>query len=132
MSQDLENSILPSLADWGLSPAAVLLLSREPEILADLECDRQLPPFPASYVPRVIDILFDDLPYIRSEDGGLVYVRDCSVSYQPKFVEYRFDDEIAVFHIGDEYVINRLEEMVQVLTRRQNASYNREVSFARW
>jgi hypothetical protein len=105
---------LTILADWGLSAAAGLLLSREPEILADLERERSLPPLPPGYVPKVVEVLFDDLPYIRWQDGSLVYVRDCRPDYQPVFVEYRFDDEIAVFHVGGEYVVNRIEGIAQV------------------
>jgi hypothetical protein len=97
-----------NLQAWGLSSTAVALLSRKPEILADLERDRQLPPFSLDYVPEIIEVLFDDLPYFRSEQGVLIYVRDCSLNYQPQFVEYRFDDETAVFQIGNEYVINRI------------------------
>jgi hypothetical protein len=99
---------------WGLSPQAAFLLSKEPEILRDLERDRLLPPLPPGYVPIVIEILFDDVPYLRSEQGIPIYVRDCRPDYQPQFVEYRFDDETAVFHIGGEYVINRIEGMAQV------------------
>jgi hypothetical protein len=99
---------------WGLSPKAALLLSKEPEILRDLERDRLLPPLPPGYVPAVVEVLFDDVPYLRSEQGISTYVRDCRPDYQPQFVEYRFDDEIAVFHIGGEYVINRIEGMAQV------------------
>jgi hypothetical protein len=105
---------LPNPTTWGLSPQAALLLSKEPEILRDLERDRLLPPLPPGYVPIVVEVLFDDVPYLRSEQGIPTYVRDCRVDYQPQFVEYRFDDETAVFHVGDEYVINRIEGMAQV------------------
>jgi hypothetical protein len=109
MTQPLSDS-----TTWGLSPQAALLLSKEPDILRDLERDRLLPPLPPGYVPIVIEILFDDVPYLRSEQGIPIYVRDCRPDYQPQFVEYRFDDETAVFHIGGEYVINRIEGMAQV------------------
>jgi hypothetical protein len=99
---------------WGLSPKAALLLSKEPEILRELERDRLLPPLPPGYIPTVVEVLFDDVPYLRSERGMPTYVRDCRTDYQPQFVEYRFDDETAVFHIGGEYVINRIEGMAQV------------------
>jgi hypothetical protein len=102
--------------DWGLSPTAVLLLSKETEILADLAQERSLPPLPPGYVPRLIEVLFDDLPYIRWQDGSLIYVRDCRQDYQPMFLEYRFDGEVAVFQVQGEYVVNRIEGMAQVAT----------------
>jgi hypothetical protein len=110
MLQDFNSQASLSLADWGLSHTAVTLLSKRPEILADLERDRQLPPFPLDYVPEIIEVLFDDLPYFRSEQGVLIYMRDCSPNYEPQFIEYRFDDETAVFQVGDEYVINRITQ----------------------
>jgi hypothetical protein len=110
MTQDLR------IDDWGLSAAAVLLLSQEPEIVADLVRDRSLPPLPPGYVPRLVEVLFDDLPYIRWQDGSLIYVRDCRQDYQPMFVEYRFDGEMAVFQIQGEYVVNRIEGIAQAAT----------------
>jgi hypothetical protein len=105
---------IPNPTEWGLSPQAASFLSKEPEILRDLERDRLLPPLPPGYVPTVIEVLFDDVPYIRSQNGIPVYIRDCLPDYQPQFIEYRFDDETAVFHIGDEYVINRIEGIAQI------------------
>ena len=106
--------MLPDLADWGLSAQAVSILSREPSILADLAESRLLPPLPPGYIPSVIEVLFDDVPYIRSTNGVLNFVRNCYLDYQPQFIEYRFDDETAIFQVGSEYVINRIEGIAQV------------------
>lgn len=101
--------------DWGLSDNAVALLSREPEILVDLAESRQLPPLPPGYIPQVIEVLFDDIPYIRVEAGVVTYLRKCRPDYEPPFVEYRFDDEIALFQIGDELVVNRVEGIASIV-----------------
>ena len=103
-----------NLAEWGLSPQAVAILSREPDILSDLAQDRLRPPFPPGYIPTLVVVLFDDIPYIRSQQGVVTYLRDCRQDYHPAFVEYRFDDEIAVFHVDGEYVVNRIEGVAQV------------------
>lgn len=95
-------------ADWGLSSEAIAILAKEPEILADVAVGRQLPPLPPGYVPHIIEILFDDVPYIRVEAGIVTYLRDCRPGYEPPFVEYRFDDEMALFQVGSEFVVNRI------------------------
>ena len=109
-----QSTTLPNLAEWGLSPQAVFILSREPGLLAELTQSRLLPPLPAGYIPGVIEVLFDDVPYIRSTNGVLNFVRNCHAEYQPQFIEYRFDDETAIFQVGSEYVINRIEGIAQV------------------
>ncbi|NET33267.1 MAG: hypothetical protein F6K19_14805 [Cyanothece sp. SIO1E1] len=110
----IPNSTQPNPTEWELSPQAAAILSREPDILSDLAQDRLLPPLPPGYIPTVVEVLFDDVPYIRSEQGVLTYVRECHPDYQPVFVEYRFDDQMAVFQVGGEYVVNRIEGMAKV------------------
>lgn len=109
------NENLPNPFEWGLSSQAAALLSREPEILADLARERLLPPLPPGYIPTVVEVLFDDVTYLRSVQGTLVYTRNCAPNYEPAFIEYRFDEEIALFQIGDEYVVNRVEGMAIAL-----------------
>ncbi len=112
----MQTSVAPSNPfEWGLSPHAATLLSKQPEILADLAQERLLPPFPPGYVPTVVEVLFDDLPYLRSVEGVLTYTRSCDSNYEPAFIEYRFDDQIALFQIGAEFVVNRVEGMAIAL-----------------
>jgi hypothetical protein len=101
-------------AMWGLSEKAIQALNNEPTILQSLAADRRLPPLPPGYVPKVIEVLFDDVPYIRTEDGVVTRLRECLPDYQPAFIEYRFDDEIALFQIDGEIVINRIEGIAKV------------------
>lgn len=101
-------------AMWGLSQKAIRALQNEPTILQSLAADRLLPPLPPGYVPKVIEVLFDDVPYIRTEDGVITRLRECHKDYQPSFVEYRFDDEIALFQIDGEIIINRIEGIAKV------------------
>ena len=101
-------------ARWGLSVKAIKALNNEPTILQSLAADRNLPPLPPGYVPKVIEVLFDDVPYIRTVDGVITRLRECHKDYKPSFIEYRFDDEIALFQISGEIVINRLEGIAQV------------------
>ena len=105
------------IAQWGLSSEATLTLQGFPELIPDLAQARQLPPLPPGYVPSVVEVLFDDVPYLRSVEGILTYTRDCLPDYQPASVEYRVDDEMAFFQIGQEVVLNRIEGLAQVQGR---------------
>lgn len=106
------------LQEWSLSEDSIVVLLKEPEIVADLVIARSLPQLPPGYIPSIIEVLFDDVPYIRAENGVLTYVRECVPGYQPPFIEYRFDGEVAVFQVGQEYVVNRIQGMAQVTAMR--------------
>ena len=107
-------NLAQTLESWNLSEQATLTLSQEPDIVADLAQARQRHPFPAGYTPTVIDILFDDVVFIRLHSGRLIYTRPCPSIYQPPFVEWRFDDQCAFFQIGCEIVVNRLEHLASL------------------
>lgn len=103
------------LQEWELSDATISVLEKEPEIVAELVRVRHLPPLPPGYVPTIVELLFDDVPYVRSEHGQVVYLRHCEPDYQPPFVEYRFDGETAIFQVGGEYVVNRVEGIAHAI-----------------
>ncbi|MGB3614212.1 MAG: hypothetical protein WBA10_10495 [Elainellaceae cyanobacterium] len=101
----------PDFSSWNLSQSAIELLRREPEIASDLARERKRLPFPAGYRPAVIDILYDDLLYVRSEYGQITFLRDCPRNYIPPFMEIRFDDQMAMFVIRGEMVVDRTQNM---------------------
>jgi hypothetical protein len=103
-----------NLEEWSLSASAIALLTQEPEITSALVIARQRYPFPAGYTPAVVDVLFDDVLYIRSDRGNLVFLRPCPPHYQPPFVEVRFDDQMALFLIQGEVVVNRTQAMAEL------------------
>ena len=109
--------MIHDIAQWGLSTEAISTLQGFPELIPELALARQLPPLPPGYVPFVVEVLFDDVPYLRSVDGILTYTRDCLPDYQPAYVEYRVDDEMAFFQMGHEVVLNRIEGLAQVQGR---------------
>ena len=111
------NHTLPNLETWGVSAPAITVLSQEPEILVDLAEARERPPLPPGYYPDVIEVLFEDVPYLRSEQGVLSVLRDCLPNYQPRFIEYRMDEETAFFQVGSYVVVNRLEGIAQLMGR---------------
>lgn len=97
----------PNISQWNLSQRAIELLRREPEISADLARERQKPPFPAGYRPALIEILYDDLLYVRSEAARITYLRDCPRNYIPPCMEIRFDNQMAIFVVQGEMVVDR-------------------------
>jgi len=99
------------LHDWNLSENAIAVLSKEPEIAAKLQQAKELSLFPVDYIPNVIEEKFDNITFRRWEYGVLTYERSCSSSYEPPFVEYCFDEQIALFFIDGEVIVNRIELM---------------------
>jgi len=96
------------ITTWGLSPGATAYLNQHPEQIPALAAAKALPPLPPGYGPEVVEVLFDDVPYLRSVGGVLVFSRDCLPDYQPGCVEYRLDDQLAFFQVGREVVIDRM------------------------
>ncbi|NEZ65239.1 hypothetical protein D0962_21080 [Leptolyngbyaceae cyanobacterium CCMR0082] len=84
------------------------LLAEMPELLDTVTEAQQRPPLPLGYVPSVIEVLFEDVLYLKSVDGVLLLARECLADYQPRFVEYRFDDEMALFQVGRDVLVNRI------------------------
>ncbi len=105
------------LQNWGLSKHAIALLSREPELVAHLQTARSLSDFSANYVPNMIEELFDDIPFRRWEVGksAPTYERPIPENYNPPFVEYSFDDQMALFHIQGEIIVNRMAKMINLI-----------------
>jgi hypothetical protein len=120
------SNVLESLQLSELSDRAIAVLNRETEVLTRLIAARSFAPLPPGYTPKVVEVLYDDLVFIRLEDGYLRYLRPCDQSYLPPFMEMRFDDEIALFMVGTETVINRLtamatlDEILGVLNSERN------------
>lgn len=102
---------LPDIHRWNLSRSAIEVLLQEPEIAATLAIERKKPPFPAGYQPEVIEILYDDMVYVRSERSRITYLRDCPKNYIPPFMEIRFDKQLAMFVIQGEMVVDRTQQM---------------------
>ena len=101
----------PDIYRWNLSRSAIEVLLREPEIAAGLAVERKKLPFPAGYQPEIIEILYSDLVYVRSERGQITYLRDCPANYIPPFMEIRFDNQLAMFVIQGEMVVDRTAQM---------------------
>ena len=101
------NNQITQLTSWGLSPKAVAILLKEPEIVEDLKKIRKLPPLEKKDEFKVVEIRFDDVTYIRHERGKGAYYHPCSADFEPTFSEYKLDEETILFHVGGEVVVDR-------------------------
>ncbi len=50
----------------------------------------------------------EDALAMQEDEAQLLMARDCLADYQPRFVEYRFDDEMAIFQVGRDVLVNRI------------------------
>lgn len=72
-------------------------------------------PFEAEYTPSLVEILFEDIVYIRYENGTITTVRESEEGFIPAFWEACFDGEPALFVVGEEeVVINRVQKMADL------------------
>src|SRR6476646_10431349 len=99
------------IKQWGLSPESTVILGKRPELVERLSEARKQPQLVLTpgISPARVDYLMDDLPYICMEHGQLTYYRKWEVGRDPFFWELQINDEIAVFAIQGEYVVNRLQ-----------------------
>ncbi len=96
---------------WDITEAAQEALSQEPEVFAILKKARSLPSFKPRYRPTVVELLLDDLPYLRTVCGEIVYTRNVRDDYDPPFWELKFDGETALFVIKGEIIVNRVADL---------------------
>jgi hypothetical protein len=109
--QSLDQMLAQTLSEK-LPPKTVAALMAHPEIAAELTSVLDQPPFSADYIPREIEVLFDDITIMRWRDGQIQ--SQCSTvaaDYQPEFMEWLVDGETAYFSIQNMEVINRIKAM---------------------
>ena len=95
-----------------LPPETVAALMAYPDIAAELASVLDQPPFAADYVPRAIEVLFDDVTVLQWQDGQMTHQGpSVAVDYQPELVEWLMDGETAYFSVKGLEVINRLKTM---------------------
>lgn len=70
-----------SICTLNISPEAKEILRFEPEIAASVVKARSLQSYKAGYRPTVVELLLDDLPYVRTVCGEPVYIRPCRPNY---------------------------------------------------
>jgi hypothetical protein len=102
-----------NLKERQLSEKAITFFHDRPEMLAHITRDQT--PFAAEYTPSLVEILFEDIVYIRYEDGSITATRESKEGFAPAFWEACFDGETALFVIGDgEIIVDRVQEMAEL------------------
>lgn len=101
----------PDLETWQLSEAAIAFFEDRPEMLEHIAKAKEQPPFAAEYTPSLVEVLFNDIVYIRYENDSITAIRESGEGFVPNFWEICFDGETALFVVGNEVVIDRAGEM---------------------
>ncbi|BAY59325.1 hypothetical protein NIES2135_62020 (plasmid) [Leptolyngbya boryana NIES-2135] len=97
-----------------LSFQALAVLTKEPEIFAEVtEANNQLP-FAPDYQPTHIQIRFDDVPCLEVVDGVAAVLVNCPVNYKPPFTAFYFDHSLALFLINGEAIVDRTHAMANL------------------
>lgn len=102
--------------EWKVSDQAIDVLKDEPEVFNAVSYWRSVPPLPPGYIPGAIEEKFEGLVFRRWEyprlSGEPTYTRPVpSEDYQPLWVSWWFDEDMALLHIDGEVLVNRAEAM---------------------
>ena len=90
----------------------VTALLAYPTIAADLALVLDQPPLGADYVPREIEVLYDDVTVLYWQDGQIQYqYPDVDADYTPTLVEWLIDGDTAYFSVQGLEVMNRIKTM---------------------
>lgn len=100
---------------WGLSKSVISFLRCNPELLLRLDRVRHKGLFSADYQPRIIEVFYDDICWIKSVGGQITYSKLPIDQSMPTSIEVRFDDEIAMFSINLETVVDRTANLAPLL-----------------
>ena len=100
---------------WGLSKSVTSVLNCNPELLSRLDRVRHQGLFSPDYQPKIIEVFYDDICWIKSVSGQITYSKPPIDQYMPTLIEVRFDDEIAMFSIKLETVVDRTANLAPLL-----------------
>lgn len=95
-----------------LSAEIVAALLEYPQIATDLLPVLDQPPFSSEYVPREVEVLFDDVTVIVWRDGQIQQqLPAIDKDYRPDLVEWVIDGETGYFSIWGMTVVNRIKAL---------------------
>lgn len=97
------------------SPQVFSILSNYPQWQDILYSALHKPLFDRNYCPEVIEI-FDQHGLLAGRVHGC-FSYECSRTFQSEseFIAWLFDGELAVFYVGSELVINRLQMLCEAV-----------------
>lgn len=119
---------LELLNTWQVSEPTKLILAQEEEIVKHLALARQKHPLPTGYIYSELEILFDDVVYIRQMNGVLTNLKSCPKDYTPPFVEWRMDGDCVFFQCGIDVLVNRISQLAAFLSFFTFTQYERRLN----
>jgi len=114
MTNTLEspNQMLEQALAQTLPAETVQALMNFPDIAADLVPLLDKSPLPTDYVPREIEVLFDDVTILHWRDGRIqAQAPGVQIDYTPTLVEWVIDGDTAYCSVQGLEVMNRIKTM---------------------
>jgi hypothetical protein len=87
-------------------------------ILEDLElakyilAEKNKFPFPANYIPSEIEVRFNNVLHFKTINDQIVFSHGRIIGED--FMEWKFDNECALFQVGSLVLIDRIENLVTI------------------
>jgi hypothetical protein len=101
------------LSSWHVQSETYKILHQDHEIVQSIAEARSQSPFPTDYQFQRLDILFEDQIYITRIDNKYTHYKHWQEKTHPKFIEYRFDNECALFSVRGEILVDRIYLIAQ-------------------
>ncbi|WP_036486845.1 hypothetical protein [Myxosarcina sp. GI1] len=113
------------IRNWQLAESTKKSIIANPPILEYLIEQKQKYPFPCNYLPNLIEIYFDEICVLKYQDERTIYLnQDSSIfSNTPKFTEWKFDCECAIFQYGSELIVDRTKYISLNLNILENLKF---------
>ena len=104
-------SCVEQLNDWNLTKAEAKIIRADTFFWNYLVAEKEKFPLPPFYIPHTIEIRFDNILYWKICQFETIYIKDLSSNLNPTLIEWRFDDECALFQTQTRVYINRVSEL---------------------
>lgn len=115
MAYELEPGQIAEI-DSKLPPQFAVLKDRYPQTINNVAEFWEYPPFPTGYVPKYIDIFYEDdnffTPSVEIKNSNLISVELEDFVTDPTLIYMAIEEEAAFVQIEGQVILNRLEGVI--------------------
>ncbi len=97
-----------------LPPELTKRLAAYPNVLDALSQDFDKDSLPPDYIPKTIEIMFDELPVYCWDDGREVLHLEVPADPAPQVMEWAFDGELVYVALEGQPILNRLQNVANL------------------
>jgi len=97
--------------DWNLSKTATRIIESDSFFLNYLISEKDKFPLPPFYTPNEVEIRFDNVLILKLDQGRVVYFNENKSNLKPCLIDWRFDDDCALFQADNQILIDRVSEL---------------------